>query len=218
MNSGLKGKKSEEYYTPNPVLKGLIRDLLQVHAKQQELKKKKHAGEGIDLEEKDALAVLENKTNRKKNNALNKHVFQSMANLTFLLEEMQKKPYIRERFEDDIKVLFFTESNKIPKDPIFLRFLIACVLKYERGKARSTDKTPDFRYILGEYMQRAVMILMQEAGPHKSDLDAFLVKKLDEEVLNAFSWVKVFAQQPRRDLDSYMKKRPALYKQRPALF
>lgn len=177
-----KTKNGAGYYTPHPVLKGLIRDLLQVHAKQQELERKKYAGQEINDKEKDTLSKLVSRTNRKKTNALNKHVFQSMANLIFLFEEMQKKPYIRERFEDDIKVLFFTESNKKSGEPIFLRFLIACVLRYRRGKVRYIDETPDFRYILGEHMQRAVMILMQEVGPHKSDLDALVVEeKLNKE-------------------------------------
>jgi hypothetical protein len=218
MKTSKKGVKSEEYYTPAPKLKRLITILLQVQEKRVNLEAKKNAGEEAQSKDKGTLSKLENMANSKKVTVLNRYVFQSMANLTFLLEQMQKEPYIRKRFEDDIKVLFFKESSKRPGDPILFRFLRACVMKYERGKAHSTAETPDFRYILAEYMQRSVMMLMQEIGPHQSDLDALVLNKINEEVGNAFAWVKVFAQQPRRELDADMENRPEIYEQRPASF
>lgn len=205
MNSSQESKKSRDYYTPVPYLKAVIKDLLQVQKKRQRVERKKYAGKDITSEE-DALAKMENRTNRKKNNVLNRHVFQSMANLTFLLEQMQKEPYIRERFEDDIKALFFAESTVIEnKEPIFLRFLKSCVCESPDGALPE-----DFRLILCHYLQWAASDMITHTSkfinryrPHA------LESVLFEDIKRSLAWISFLS--PDRIPEFDKETRPALF-------
>ncbi|MGE5662092.1 MAG: hypothetical protein ACM3X1_07585 [Ignavibacteriales bacterium] len=141
-----------------------------------------------------------------------------MANLTVLLENMQKNSYIREIFEDDIIGLFLGESVKIDnKAPTFQRFLIASVCKKQIGEPDSAAEEPpntskpkpSFRFILSMLMQRIVYQMIQEEGPHKYGLDDFLKEVLYSDIKRPLAWTQVFAQHANRDFDE--KKRPALF-------
>ena len=159
--------KSTECYIPSTPLANLMRDMLQLSNR---LDRKKRAG-GVTNKE---LARERKNHNRRKVYVLNNHIFPAMANLTVLLEHMQKNSYIREIFEDDIKGLFLGESSEIEnKAPIFQRFLVASVCKKQIGEPNSAAKgspnpsKPSFRFILCMLMQWVVYQMIVEEGPDK---------------------------------------------------
>ena len=107
---------AEDYYAPVDTLVDLIGNLLLTHQEDKKLDDRKLRREDIKKAKK-ALTKDHELLNRQKVDVLNRHVFQAMANLTYLLEIMQREPYIRERFDDDIKKLFLTKSSFIePKN------------------------------------------------------------------------------------------------------
>ena len=55
-----------------------------------------------------------------------KIVFQSMANLTVLLENMVKHPYINSMFEEEVKALFFAKAS--PELPSLCKNIIRLAL------------------------------------------------------------------------------------------
>lgn len=186
-----------------------MRDMLQLPPK---LGKKTRAG---GARKKELARERKNHT-RRKVYVLNKHIFPALANLTVLLENMQRNSYIREIFEDDIIGLFLGESVKIDnKAPIFQRFLIASVCKKQIGEPDSAAEEPpntskpSFRFILSMLMQRIVYQMIQEEGPHKYGLDNFLKDVLYNDIKRPLAWTQVFAQHANRDFDE--KKRPALF-------
>jgi hypothetical protein len=174
--------------------------------------------EGHAVKHRIELQHEKDNIDKAKVDVLNIHIFPAMANLTVLLEKMREHPYIREVFEDDIKVLFLTESCKEPGNPIFFRFLRACLHKHTPDETRPADEKPDFRYVLCMFMQIAVYKMVEEGGPHEFDLAAFLKDILFDDMKRSLGWTKVFAQQPLRELNSDRKNRPELFERRPAQF
>jgi hypothetical protein len=158
---------------------------------------------------------------------LNKHIFPEMANLTVLLEKMQIDPYIREVFKDDIENLFFARSTDIEdKTHIFYRFLSACVAKPKRSRrvdsneqTRNKDATPrtdlelplDSRFILAEYMQRAVYAMVSGIEPQELGGLTFLQNKLLSDIENATQWLTLLAQRAHDHLEIDEDRRPALF-------
>jgi hypothetical protein len=101
--------------------------------------------------------------------------------IQWLVEQMREHPYIREIFEDDVKELFLQTSSDKPGWTIFHRFVEACLCKREKSKQSDTvgleALEPDFRVILGEYMQRAVYEMMEEMISLKlADADAYFMQ------------------------------------------
>jgi hypothetical protein len=219
MLTRIRSAKSAECYMPSTALANLMRNMLQLSNK---LNKEKRAGGGkgsakikANITSKELVRERKNH-NRRKVYVLNNHIFPAMANLTVLLEHMQKNSYIREIFEDDIKGLFLGESTKIEnKAPIFQRFLVASVCKKQVGEPNSAAEEspntskPSFRFILCMLMQWVVYQMIQEEGPHKYGLDNFLKDVLYDDMKRPLAWTQVFAQRASKDFDE--KRRPALF-------
>jgi hypothetical protein len=143
-----------------------------------------------------------------------------MANLTVLLEKMQQYPSIREIFEGDIKALFFAQSiNNEDKTYIFYRFLHACVAKPKMqtsqktkdAKTVPTSTTPDPRFVLGEFMQRAVYAMIEGIEPHEFKDLIFLRDMLLNDIRRSIQWTQLFAGQWRGHLKFRGERRPARF-------
>jgi hypothetical protein len=164
-----------------------------------------YAAEDIDIEKK-TLDKLENRVTRRKVDVINKHIFRSMANLTVLIEKMQQDLYIRERFEDDLKALFLGESAEIEnKEPIFLRFLKACVCESPQGVL-----SLDFRLILCHYMQWAVYDMITHTKKFKNKDSSFpLENVLFDDIKRSLAWTNFLSADriPEFDKDT----RPPLF-------
>jgi hypothetical protein len=113
-------------------------------------------------EENNRLKKIRDSLNKRKADVLNKHVFPAMANLTVLVEAMQKESYLRGKFEDDLKALFLSKSSRSYKSNkcIFERFIAAsCTLNSavdHRTKEKEKKLAPDWRLLLLDIMQRTV--------------------------------------------------------------
>lgn len=172
-------------------------------------------------QEKDSIDVA-------KVRILNKQIFPAMANLTVLVEKMREHPYIRGVFEDDVKELFLQGSPNKPGWTIFHRFVEACLCKRERGEQSQADDkdsaalAPDFRAMLGEYMQRAVFEMMKEMMPLKFEDSYFREKIIIDDMTRPIVWSKYFAAEARMNLDPNLRLdkegMPQGEHRRPALF
>jgi hypothetical protein len=189
---------------------------LRHHKDSEELKRRITAAGNLTKEQADEYeAIKENLKNEKENTDaargrfLNKYIFPAMANLTVLLEQMRENPYIREVFEDDIKDLFLQASAIRPGQTIFHRFVEACVCKRERGMQSEAEDmaalAPDFRAILGEYMQRAVFEMMKEMMSIKFEDMYFREQIIVDDMTRPIVWSKYFAAEANRNLDSNLK-------------
>jgi len=228
--SELSAKQS--YDKPERLLK-LIHRYLRHHNDLEEINKKITAG-GVTTKKqeeeaeavKSRLKVEMDNIYAEKGRILNKYIFPAMANLTVLLEQMREHLYIREIFEDDVKELFLQTSSNKPGWPIFHRFVEVCVCKRERGKHPDSKDleglAPDFRAMLGEYMQRAVYEMMKEMIPRKSEDAYFLQEIMGSDMARPIVWSKYFAAEARRKLPSHLKPdengMPQGEHTRPALF
>lgn len=200
----------ESYIKPAQLLK-LIDRYLQHKKDLDEIDDKIRAGE---MTKKQAVAAEEVKSKlQKKKDAidvektrvLNSIIFPAMANLTVLLEQMREHPNISKVFEDDIKELFLQASGNKPGWTIFHRFVEACVCKWNRSKQPKPEDSaalgPDFRAILGEYMQRAVFEMMKEMMSLKFEDAYFREKIIVEDMTRPIVWSKYFAAEAHRNLN-----------------
>ena len=203
----------DSYGKPQHLL-DLIDRYLRHHEDSEELKRRITGAGNLTKEQADEYEVArENLKNEKENidaargRILNKYVFPAMAILTVLLEQMKVQPYIREVFEDDIQELFLQVSNQKPGQSIFHRFVEACLCKWERGKQpkHSAAPPPDFRAILGEYMQRAVFEMMKEMMSLKFEDAYFREQIIVDDMTRPVIWSKYFAAEAFRSLDPNLK-------------
>jgi hypothetical protein len=206
-------QKAESSYVRPERLTRLIDRYLQYKKGLDELSKRINAGGMTKKQSKEAEAT-KTKLEAEKNNidtekvrVLNVIIFPAMANLTVLLEQMREYPYIQDIFEDDVKELFMQASSKKPGRRIFHRFVEACVCKWERGKQPegSAALGPDFRTILGEYMQRAVFEMMKEMMSVKFEDMYFREQIIVDDMTRPIVWSKYFAAEANRKLDSNLK-------------
>jgi hypothetical protein len=158
------------------------------------------------VQEKRDLDRSENRLNKRKVDVINKHIFRSMANLTFLVEKMQANPYIRERFEDDLKALLSAESTVVEnKEHIFLRFLKACACESPQGAL-----TEDFRLILCHYLQWAVYDMITHTSKFKNrDSPIPLESILFADIKRSLAWINFLS--PDRIPKFDKETRPALF-------
>jgi hypothetical protein len=148
-----------------------------------------------------------------KHRVINKHIFGAMANLTFLLERMDEDPYIRKRFEKDIKALLLANSTVKLDDRekmrkyIFRRFIDACNPSSKGGGVRKRD----FRLILCSEMQSSINGAMRDIGPSKFKNVQFFHKTGSIDIDRAEAWTTEFAQESYDSLKFDKRTRPALF-------
>jgi hypothetical protein len=217
---------TKECYRPSKSLTSLITELLRLGHEEFQRQQKESAGvisnEEITKERKEAKERREN-LNKQKVVVLNRHIFPAMANLTTLLEQMLVHPYIHEIFDKDLQALFFAQSKtSTDKEYIFRRFIRASMMhqirkqeKDEDGIERSvTTLLPEYRFIVCEIMQIALWeMVMGGVGTNKfkSHREGFLKDILVDDVGRAAAWMKMFADEPHRNLKLDTDKRPALF-------
>jgi len=210
--------RAEGSYVRPTRLLNLIDRFLQYKKDSDEVSKKINA-EGMTKKQSQDVEERKNKLLHEKDNIdaektkiLNGTIFPAMASLTVLLEQMREHPNIREVFEDDVKELFLLVSSNKPGSTIFQRFVEACVCKMERGKqhkvpaaAAALALPPDFRAILGEYMQRAVFEMMKEMVPLKFEGSHFPEDVIINDMGRSIAWSKFFAAEAYRNLEPNLK-------------
>ena len=204
------GQNRNTYYAPHPTLVDFIDDLLGLKRKYEE----------SDGKEKKALDRELKVLKRRKYDILNVHIFRAMANLTYLLEMMQAEPFIREKFDDDIKALFLSKSRKKHTDEyIFDRFVRATCrsrLPKENQNPKDIPQLPDFRSILCNRMQTSIIEAMHDVAPFifldKFGDPAFSTDAMLPQLRSAHSWTRLFASEAYRHyMPLDMKTRPPLF-------
>lgn len=178
-------------------------------------KKNKKQQETLD-EEKKALKKEKRLLDRRKVDALNKHVFPSMANLTKFLELMLVSPHLHRVFERDLKALFFAKSKVSEnKDTIFGRFIEAAgpslISKQKDDGTQQTALLPDFRFILWEIMIQKIWKSTPSIGEYKFKDPTFLHNVLYQDFGRAVSWLNLLAHEAHGHLEFDEKRRPALF-------
>jgi hypothetical protein len=211
---------AKKSYRPSTALVNLIDRYLLYFSKLEALQDKTHAGgmtDGEAAKVKEDLKTEKENLDKGKVDVLNGHIFPSMANLTVLLEQMHDDPHIREIFEDDLKSLFFAQSiNNEDKTYIFYRFLDACVAKPKVSEQTNDSKTdptlaPEFRFILGEFMQRAVYHMIEGIEPREFEDLIFLRDMLLNDIRRSIQWTQFFARRPCGHLKFRGERRPASF-------
>lgn len=181
---------AKDYYAPSTTLVRFIGNLLRLETAERELDEREDAGEDFDKALKkvkhDRLLL-----NRRKVDVLNIHVFQSMANLTYLLEMMRQEPIIRDRFDEDIRDLFLTssslnDSSFMKNKCIFERFIGAScrIMVDEKG-----ELVPDFRMVLLDIMQRLISKIMVVVGERHFDDPSLWKDAMKPDLQRAVAWV-----------------------------
>src|SRR5215204_4551660 len=92
--------KETSAYTPSPTLVRYMAERLQLLKLERELKEK---GQELSKDDKERKKL----NTRMKVHILDKHIFESMANLIFFFENIAKNDELRRVFDDDIFELLF---------------------------------------------------------------------------------------------------------------
>lgn len=223
--------KAKESYDMSKSFRRLMNRYLQYHESLEKINNRMNAGgltkkQWKELEqEKEDLQYEKDLIDRSKTDLLNSRIFPAMADLTVLMEKMREYRYIREVFEDDVNNLFFARSKTRPEEQthIFYRFLHACVAKH-KGTGKDSNESRryanpennlslpiDARFILGEYMQKAVLEMVHGIEQPEFGNLTFLRNKLMEDIENATQWITMLAQRAHEHLEINEDRRPALF-------
>lgn len=214
--------KSQHCYFVDDNVKKFVRNALNLERDKNKFKEQKSAA-GTSRQ-KDAIEIkstLEDFRRRKRSldarkvTILNTYVFPSMAIITYFMEELAHSPLLYDMFEEEVKELFLGIGRKEGEGTIFNRFVRACISRpipqtTKGNRSRNEgEESPDFRIILGEWMQRAVYEIIKELGPRKFDDVHFQENVLLFDMNRALSYTKQVARGAIADFDE--DRRPPLF-------
>lgn len=187
---------------PSEALSNYMENTLHIREERQELLER---GEELSEGKKDELRNLD----RMKVHILDKHIFQSMANLVYFFEFIAKhfifyddaqkskdtneklRKELTEIFEEDIKELF--DMKGTGKDGIIFRRLIDNLLVWDEK-----DEPDNFRLLLTHILQNAVFqkinyLTLIEFG------DVFANNIVQGDMGRAWAWTKLYAKRVKVD-------------------
>lgn len=177
--------KNERSYNPSAELIKYLESRLQYEIKMK--KRKSAAEEGTSKN-------YSNRMSRLKNYYLNNYVFPSMANLIVFIERVSSSPELRKVFDKDMKELFFAVSSKDSKNyqrPIFRRFMEAIL-------GAPDLEIDDYKFILAEIAQRALVYKMQGVAHRRFDSDTIVNNLINPDLARAAIWFQLLANEARK--------------------
>jgi hypothetical protein len=192
-------------YKPSTTLTNFMKEKLRLFKLEKELREK-----GLELPGREKKNKRAN--DRMKVHVLNKHVFESMANLTYFLETAARLEFelgekeVDPIFEDEIRELLFgVKDNKFDKYPhVLYRFLGAAL-------AWSFEKDPtNFRLELIHTLQQIVY----------NQLSNIAIKELSDDMVNlvispdvgrVYVWTKLYAGRVQKRDKNEIVHRPVLF-------
>jgi hypothetical protein len=187
MKSARKPYSAKESYKPSPTLTNFMEEKLRLFNLEKELKEN---GRGLSEREKKNKRA----NDRMKVHVLNRHIFESMANLTYFLETAARLEFeLGEKeadplFEDELRELLFgVKDNRFDKYPhVLYRFLRAAL-------SWSFEKDPgNFRLELIHTLQQMVYNILSNITI-KEFSDDMVNHVISPDVGRVFVWTKLYA-------------------------
>jgi hypothetical protein len=227
MNQEKEISKSHQCYFVNDNVKKFVTNALNLERNRNKFKEQRSAA-GI-ARQKEAIEIkrISEEFRRRKRSLdarkvtiLNTYVFPSMAIITYFMEELAHSPLLYDMFEEEVKELLLATGKKEGEGSIFNRLVRACisrpVLQKKKGKGKrkrneDDEVSPDFRIMLGEWMQRAVYEIVKELGPRKFDDAHFQQNVLLFDMNRALSYTKQIARGAKVEFDEGRRPHPCLY-------
>jgi len=176
-------------YSLSPRIEEYLRETLEIH----KLKvTKKNDGSKIGIV--DRRQIRHN--DKKKVNILNKYIFQSLANLTYFFEFLNKYPELISDFENDIEELFgykgphmYSSKGDQFKYCVFLRFIEAIL---------NTDKANDitrFRVFVINTLQHSLLskinnIYLEKSMKEEDEEHSLYTNVISNDISRCKAWIK----------------------------
>lgn len=185
VKSSIKRQETSECYVPSDTLVKYMEQKLRLT---QIVHDKTERGEEVSKEEGDSRILLD----RRKVDILNKHIFPSMANVTYFLEFINEHPILRKSFENDLKELLGVDQGPGDRSPIardtfvFRRFINAAIA---RGSGFDSS---NFRTLLLEAMQYDIIqeIVSLSIAVHGHEMTNIVIVP---DMATVLAWVKSFS-------------------------
>lgn len=202
MSTPKESLSANESYRPSLTLTNFMKERLRLFKLEKELRENGRELSGLEKKHKRA-------NDRMKVYVLNKHVFESMANLTYFLETAARMEFeLGEKeadpiFEDEIRELLFgVKDDKFDKYPhVLYRFLRAAL-------AWRFEKDPkNFRLELIHTLQQIVYNILSNITINEFS-DDMVNHVISPDVGRVFVWTKLYASRVEKRDKNEMVHRP----------
>jgi hypothetical protein len=205
MNNSKKPYHAKESYKPSSTLTDFMEEKLRLFKLEKELREN-----GRDLSEREKKNKRAN--DRMKVHVLNRHIFESMANLTYFLETAVRLEFeLGEKeadplFEDEIRELLFgVKDNRFDKYPHVLYRFLRAALSWSFEKDRR-----NFRLELIHTLQQIVYNILSNITI-KEFSDDMVNHVISPDVGRVFVWTKLYANRVEKRDKNEMVHRPVQF-------